>query len=91
MTKNDLVTYVTEVVGYPRKEANQIVEEILEGMKVSLVSTGCLKISGFGFFEVKHTRKRVGRNPKTRESMIIPERNVVKFRISPILKKQLNG
>lgn len=91
MTKNDLVTYVTEVVGYPRKESVEIVEELLEGIKTSLIGNGQVKISGFGVFEVNHKQCRIGRNPKTKEEIEIPERNVLKFRTSQVLRKQLNG
>ena len=49
-----------------------------------------VKISRFGTFYFKETLKRIGRNPKTKESYIIKPRKKLNFRASNILKKILN-
>lgn len=90
MTKNDLIAYVSETAGYPRKESYEIVETFLESIKESLQSDGEVKISNFGVFEVNTKNSRVGRNPKTKEEIEIPKRSVLKFRTSQILRKLLN-
>lgn len=90
MTKNDLVNYITENIGYPKKESYEIVETFFEEMKDALGQEEQVKIAGFGVFEVKHKNKRMGRNPKTKQSMEISERNVLRFRSSQLMKKKLN-
>ncbi len=90
MTKNDLVNYITENIGYPKKESYEIVETFFTEMKNSLEKKEHVKIAGFGVFEVKHKDPRIGRNPKTKQSMEISERNVLRFRPSQILRKKLN-
>ena len=49
-----------------------------------------VKISGFGTFSFKKTPKRIGRNPKTRDSYIIPVLNRLNFKASNILKNRIN-
>lgn len=49
-----------------------------------------IKIAGFGTFLMTKTVKRVGRNPKTKESYIITSRKKLNFRASNILKNFLN-
>lgn len=49
-----------------------------------------VKLSGFGTFSTKKTPKRIGRNPKTLDSYIIPELNKLNLRTSQKLKEKLN-
>ena len=49
-----------------------------------------IKISGFGTFYMNDTVKRIGRNPKTKESYIIMPRKKLNFKGSNIIKKILN-
>ena len=49
-----------------------------------------VKLSGFGSFSFKKTPKRLGRNPKTKDSYIIPELNKLNFKASNKIKEKLN-
>jgi nucleoid DNA-binding protein len=49
-----------------------------------------IKLSGFGVFSFKKTPKRIGRNPKTLVSYIIPERFKLKFKASNNIKEKIN-
>ena len=49
-----------------------------------------VKLSGFGSFSFKKTPKRLGRNPKTKDSYIIPELNKLNFKPSNKIKEKLN-
>ena len=49
-----------------------------------------LKISGFGKFEVKAKKERVGRNPQTGQQIMISARRVLTFKPSQVLKSALN-
>ena len=49
-----------------------------------------VKLSGFGSFSFKKTPKRLGRNPKTKDSYIIPELNKLNFKPSNKTKEKLN-
>ena len=49
-----------------------------------------VKLSGFGTFSFKKTPKRLGRNPNTKDSYIIPELNKLNFKPSNKIKENLN-
>jgi len=49
-----------------------------------------VKISGFGTFSFKKTPKRIGRNPKTQDSYIIPGLNKLNFKPSQKVKEKIN-
>ena len=49
-----------------------------------------VKLSGFGSFSYKKTPQRIGRNPKTQESYIIPKSNKLNFKPSNKIKETLN-
>ena len=49
-----------------------------------------LKISNFGTFSMKITRERIGRNPKTKETYIIPTMKKLSFKPSSGIKKKIN-
>ena len=91
LTKADLIEAVYEKVGFSKKESSEIVERILETMKVTLQKGQKLKISGFGKFEVRQKNTRRGRNPKTNEELQIPAHRVVSFKPSQVLKAVIAG
>ena len=49
-----------------------------------------VKIAKFGTFTLRNKKQRIGRNPKTKETKIITERNVILFKPSKYLKKYIN-
>ena len=91
MTKTNLVDTVYEAVGVTKKEASDYVDTVIETIKETLETGQELKVSGFGKFEVRHKGERVGRNPRTGVEIMIPERKVLRFKVSQVLKDELNG
>ncbi len=87
MTKADLVNIIFERVGLPKKEIQKIVETVFETMKEALIEEEIIKVSGFGVFVVRKKGSRIGRNPKTMQTVEIKPRKVVVFRPSQQLKK----
>ncbi len=87
MTKADLVNYIFERVGLPKTEIQKIVETVFDTIKESLVQGENVKITGFGLFNVRMKGKRIGRNPKTMETVEITPRKVVTFKPSEQLKE----
>ena len=62
---------------------DQIVEAMAEGNRVEL--------RGFGAFSVKQRDARVGRNPRTGESVQVEEKHVPFFKAGKLLRDRLNG
>ena len=72
-----------------KKEAQEIVDTVWDTIKSSLKKQEAVAISGFGTFKVKQTKARMGRNPKTGETIQIPAKKKVAFRVSKELKSLL--
>ncbi len=91
MTKADIVEKVYQKIGFSKKEASELVELVFATLKDNLVDGDKVKISGFGKFEVRSKKARVGRNPQTGEQITISARRVLNFSPSQVLKAMLNG
>ncbi len=91
LTKSEIIDNVYEKVGgLSKKEASELVEAVYETIKDVLAGGEKVKISRFGNFEVRHKRERVGRNPRTGQSLIIAAHKVVKFDPSDMLRAIMN-
>ena len=91
MGKADVVKTICQKIGFALKESTEIVEQVFEIIKETLESGEKVKISGFGNFTVRQKRPRAGRNPQTRQRMVISARRVVTFKPSNVLRKALNS
>ena len=90
LTKEQLVSAVAEANGYPRIQAVELVETLIEIIKSKLISGEDILISGFGKFCLKEKHERRGRNPATGEDMMLAPRRVVTFKWSGQLRKKIN-
>lgn len=91
LTKADIVEAVYEQTDRNRAEVKNIVETLLSLMKQAIKKDHSLLISGFGKFEAYDKNARKGRNPQTDESITLPPRKVVVFRLSRKFRVELNG
>lgn len=90
MNRSDVIKEVAEANGITRKKAEEIVILIIDTMKDTLVSGEKVQITGFGTFEIKDMAARLGRNPKTNETVEIPAYKKPVFRPSLELKDRVN-
>lgn len=90
LTKADIADSIYDNLPFDKHKATQIVEEWIEFLKDGLIRDEKVMLSGFGVFEVKGKHPRPGRNPQTGDRIILSGRNVVKFKPSQILRRQLN-
>ena len=92
MTKADLAKILYEKLGerMTKKDAADLVNILFDEMKRTLAAGRNVKISGFGNFVVKQKQARVGRNPQTGDPMTISGRRVLSFKVSQVLKSELN-
>ena len=91
MTKADIIESVYEKVGFSKKDSAEIVELVFDTVKETLERGDKIKISGFGNFQVRHKKARIGRNPQTGKEIEISARRVLTFRPSQVLKSALNN
>ena len=73
-----------------RKDADELVELVMETLKEAIATEGHVKINGFGNFVVRQKTDRKGRNPQTGETITISSRKVLTFKPSVILKSRIN-
>jgi integration host factor subunit alpha len=90
LTKNDIVVKVHEL-GFTKKKSVEIVESLIEIIKVKLEEGDDVLISGFGKFCVKGKKNRRGRNPSTGEDLDLRARRVVTFKCSGKLRERINA
>lgn len=91
MTKKDLVNNIQEQSNLLKKEAEQVMESVLDIIKETLASGEEVKISGFGKFVIQQKHDRTGRNPQTGEPLTITARKILTFKPSSLLKQNING
>ena len=77
-------------IGFSKKISETLLEDIFELILLNIIKHKKVKIAKFGTFLLRNKKQRIGRNPKTKETKIISERNVVLFRASKELKKYIN-
>ena len=86
-TREDIADSLHNEFGLTKKDCNLFVKDIIEILIEGLKKNGFVKIHNFGTFKIKNKKERIGRNPKTKEDIMISSRNVISFTLS---KKSLN-
>lgn len=89
VTKQKISKILSKELNISINEAKLILNNFFEIIKTE-VKTKNLKIKGFGSFITKKTAKRIGRNPKTKESYIIYPRKKVSLIVSKKVREDLN-
>ena len=87
MNKTEIIAVVAEKTGLTKKDAERVVSASLETITAELVKGEKVSLSGFGNFEVKAREARVGRNPRTKETIQIPATRLPVFKPSKAMKE----
>jgi len=91
MTKSVLIEKVSEKVeGLTRNQTEIVVETVFESIKKALMNGEKIEIRGFGNFRLKTRNPRKARNPKTGETVEVPGKKVLYFKVGKALKEALN-
>ena len=91
LTKKEIINSIYMQIGFSKKVSENLLEDFFEIILMNLKKNKKVKISKFGTFELRFKKKRIGRNPKTKEEKIISERNVILFKPSKELKQYINN
>ena len=86
MNKTELIAAVAEKAELSRKDAEAAVSAVIDAITAALSQEEKVQLVGFGSFEVKTRAERVGRNPKTKETIQIPASNTPVFKAGKALK-----
>ena len=91
MVKSELVQSLCDI--HPNilhKDIEKILDIIIFEMVDALYRDEAVEIRGFGRFKTVMRKARIGRNPKNSKAIQIPEKKVIKWKMSKILFKRLN-
>ena len=72
MTKADLVEIVAGTADVPRKQADEVVQVVLDSIVDALHKNEKVELRGFGSFRIRQRDERTGRNPKTGDKVHVP-------------------
>ena len=90
ITRDDIAEFINNEFGLTKKDCINLVNDIIEEIIKGLNEHNIVKIHNFGTFKLRRKNARIGRNPKTKEEVIIAPRNVISFLSSKHILKKLN-
>ncbi len=90
MTKADIVDKVATGTGLTKLETEAIIEGFFKTVIEALKEGKGIEIRGFGSYKVRKKNARQARNPKTGESVFVPEHYVPTFKFSKDFKEIVN-
>ncbi len=86
MNKAELINATAEKAGLSKKDTEAVINAAIDAITDCLASGDKVQLVGFGAFEVKSRAARIGRNPKTKETINIPASKVPVFKPGKALK-----
>ncbi|MDA8155196.1 MAG: integration host factor subunit beta [Actinomycetota bacterium] len=91
MTKSGLIEKVVQRVdGLTLKQTEMIIDTVFDSMKDSLSKGEKIEIRGFGNFRLRARKPRKARNPKTGESVDVPQKVALHFKMGKALRESIN-
>ncbi|MBO5297887.1 MAG: HU family DNA-binding protein [Candidatus Homeothermus sp.] len=90
MNKTDLVNAIAEKANLTKVDAKNALDACLEAIAGALENNDKVALIGFGTFSVSEKAARTGINPRTKETINIPARKVVKFKPGAEISNKLN-
>lgn len=86
MNKSELIATMIETSGLSKKDCDAALSAFITTIEGALKSGDKVQLIGFGSFEVRERSARIGRNPRTMETVEIPASKVPAFKASLAFK-----
>jgi len=86
MTKKDIIMKISDETGLKQVDVKEVVQRTFDIITDRLAEGGKVELRNFGIFKVKTRKGRIGRNPRTGESVTIPDKKVVSFKAGMRMK-----
>jgi DNA-binding protein HU-beta len=90
VNKSDLISSMAEKSKLTKKDAEVALKSFIESVEETLEKGEKVQLVGFGTFETRNRAARVGRNPRTKEEINIPESTVPVFKAGKEFKDKVN-
>ena len=87
MTKTQMVAHLAEKAGLAKSQVDGLLDELAK-LAYSEAKNG-FTLPGIGKLVLVHRGARAGRNPSTGETIQIPAKTVVKFRVAKVCKESV--
>ncbi|NLU35996.1 MAG: HU family DNA-binding protein [Clostridiales bacterium] len=87
MNKAELIAAVAEKSELTKKDAEKAINAFISVVSETLAANEKVQLVGFGTFEVRERAERKGRNPQTREEIVIPASKAPVFKAGKALKE----
>lgn len=92
MNKAELLKEISHKTGLKRDDSKKALDAIFETITEAMVNGEKVQIMGFGSFEARNTKERMGVNPQNpTERLVIPAGKKVYFKPSKALKETINA
>lgn len=92
MTKSELIELIArKQTQFSQKDVEIAVNKILDSMIHTLSQGERIEIRGFGSFSLHHRKARVGRNPKTGETVRLSDKRVPHFKPGKSLRERVDA
>ena len=89
MTKKEIAIKIADETGIKQIVVKEVVQKVIDAMIESLAKGETLELRNFGIFKVKERKARIGRNPRTGETVSIPSKKVVTFKPGLVMKQSV--
>jgi len=86
MTKQELINSIADKTGFTKKDSDKALEAFVEAVTGALKTGDKVALAGFGTFEVRTRKARVGINPRTKAKISIPAAKTPAFKAGKALK-----
>ena len=91
INKSDLIQDVSARCDYiPDADVDEAVREIIDLLSEKLIENNRIEVRGFGTFCLHHRDARQGRNPKTGETVMVPQKSIPHFKPGKALRECVN-
>ncbi len=88
LKKKDLAKNLSSKTGFSLNFSKKIIDDLCS-ILIECIKTGYLSLKNVGTFKLIHKKKRIGRNPKTKEEFLISSRKSVSFTVSKKISEKV--
>ncbi|BDB96491.1 HU family DNA-binding protein [Candidatus Hydrogenosomobacter endosymbioticus] len=86
MNKSELISAIAREAGVSLSDASKVFDATVSVITKALKAGDKVQVIGFGTFSVRVRSQTTGRNPRTGESMVIPESRIPAFKAGKSLR-----
>ena len=89
VTKRDLVKSIAGKIGMKQGDVQTVVQAFLDGIIDNMADSNRIELRDFGVFEARKRKSRIARNPRTGDSVVVPDRTVPHFKPGRLMRQKV--